>query len=326
MSGKQMEGDNQRRRARARRAREEGRAPGEAGVTLGASKQREHEEHAHRTGPPPAGTHKPVPHDRDEGGPARPAPEWPRSPDRLVGAEPDTADGIRYHDLVADVSRRVGISFDQARLACEATVAVLARVLPGSDRERFLGSLPGELHDDDVVLAHSPADLTGFLDEVAAIVHRPLEQARYRAQAAVSALWERDRELVESLAWPHYLDDLKVTPPAGGGIVAPTGGVPPLTPDELTAALATLPRWAGSRRSLVRTIALPPENLERVLRRLAGLKRELGRGPHIARDDEGTATLVLRTNSVDAVTTLDVQLAHRVDAAIDEAGAGMNAG
>ena len=35
--------------------------------------------------------------------------------------------------------------------------------------------------------------------------------------------------------------------------------------------------------------------------------------------------LVVRTNSVDAVTRLDVALAHAVDAAIEEAGAGVGA-
>lgn len=42
---------------------------------------------------------------------------------------------------------------------------------------------------------------------------------------------------------------------------------------------------------LVRTIAPPPGNLERVLRRLADLKREGGRGPRIGRPGEGVATL-----------------------------------
>ena len=45
----------------------------------------------------------------------------------------------------------------------------------------------------------------------------------------------------------------------------------------------------------------------------------------IGRPEEGTATLVVRTNRVDAVTALDVELAHRVDAAIEEAGAGLDA-
>jgi hypothetical protein len=49
----------------------------------------------------------------------------------------------------------------------------------------------------------------------------------------------------------------------------------------------------GDRRALVRTIALPPGNLERVLRRLADLKREARRGPHIGRPDEGVSMLVV---------------------------------
>ncbi len=42
MSGKKMEGNEQQRRARARKARKRGRAPSEAGGTQGASKQRHH--------------------------------------------------------------------------------------------------------------------------------------------------------------------------------------------------------------------------------------------------------------------------------------------
>jgi hypothetical protein len=38
--GKQMEGNNQQRRAKAKRARDEGKKPSEIGATTGASKQR----------------------------------------------------------------------------------------------------------------------------------------------------------------------------------------------------------------------------------------------------------------------------------------------
>ncbi|MFC0531763.1 hypothetical protein [Phytohabitans kaempferiae] len=41
MGSKEMEGDNIQRRQRARKAREHGKAPSQAQVTLGASKQRE---------------------------------------------------------------------------------------------------------------------------------------------------------------------------------------------------------------------------------------------------------------------------------------------
>ena len=41
MGGKQMEGNEEQRRKKAREAREEGKAPSETGATKGASKQRQ---------------------------------------------------------------------------------------------------------------------------------------------------------------------------------------------------------------------------------------------------------------------------------------------
>jgi hypothetical protein len=41
MSGKQMEGNEEQKRAAARKAREEGKSPSEVGATTGASKQRQ---------------------------------------------------------------------------------------------------------------------------------------------------------------------------------------------------------------------------------------------------------------------------------------------
>lgn len=41
MGGKQMEGNEDQKRAAARRAREEGKSPSEVGATTGASKQRQ---------------------------------------------------------------------------------------------------------------------------------------------------------------------------------------------------------------------------------------------------------------------------------------------
>jgi pterin-4a-carbinolamine dehydratase len=174
--------------------------------------------------------------------------------------------------------------------------------------------------------AGSPTtSLIGFLHQVATIVHRTPDQARYLAQAVLSVMSGQDGELMSSLRLPEYVRDL-LAPPAEGGVVGVDGRTPPLTDEELRAALARPPLWSGDRRALVRTIALPPGNLERVLRRLADLKHEAGRGPRIRRPDEGVAKFVVRTSPVNAVTALDVELAHRVDAAIEEAGAGMDAG
>ncbi|WP_203903044.1 DUF2267 domain-containing protein [Virgisporangium aliadipatigenens] len=327
MSGKQMEGDNEQRRTRARLARERSQAPSEAGVTLGGSKQREHVKRAHRDGPPPAGSHKPVPHDPIEGTPPPPDPQWPRTPGGESGGRThDGPDRIQYREMVTEVGHRIDVDFADARLAAQATVTVLARALEPGDRRRLLDAVPTELHDDHATdVPSGPGGLPGFLHQVAAIMDRTTDQARYPAQAVLSVMCEQDGGLVESLRLPEYVRDL-LARPAEGGVVGVDGRTPPLNDDELRGALDRLPQWSGDRSAIVRTIALAPDDLERVLRRLAELKRETGRGPHIARPEEGTATLAVRTNRVNAVTALDVELAHRVDAAIEEAGAGMDAG
>ncbi|MGC9669339.1 DUF2267 domain-containing protein [Planosporangium sp. 12N6] len=324
MGGKQMEGDNQRRRALARRAREEGRAPSEAGVTLGSSKQVEHTEHAHRAGPPPAGTHKPTPHRPVPGPPPRSGPPWPKWHPQAAGVT-NSPGWIRYRDLINEVSRRADLDFDHARLAAEATTTVLARALEESDRRQFLDGVPTELHDDYAInVPYAPLDLNGFLIQVGTIVHRERDQARYQVQAVLSTMADQDHDLIAALDLPDYVHPLLAPPPIGGGLVAgPTEQPPPLTDEELREALSTLPLWSGDRRALIREIVLPAENLDRVLHRLIQLREDVGRVPHIGRRGPNTATLVVRTTSVDAVTRLDVELAYAVDDAIVEAGAGM---
>jgi pterin-4a-carbinolamine dehydratase len=325
MGGKQMEGDNQRRRALARRAREEGRAPSEAGVTLGASKQPEHTERSDRAGPPAAGPHKPVPHGPTPPTPARQSPPWPKWNPEEVGVEPNSPGWIRYRDLVNEVGRRADLDFDHARLAAEATTTVLARALHDKSRRDFLGGVPTELHDDYAInVPYAPLDLNGFLIQVSTMVHRERNEARYQAQTVLSTMCEQDHDLFDSLEMPDYVHELMTPPPIGGGVVGTANrGVPPLTDEELREALRRLPLWSGDHHALMRTIVLPPENLDRVLQRLALLRDEVGRAPHIGRLGPDTARLVVRTTSVDAVTRLDADLAHRVDAAIFEAGAGM---
>jgi hypothetical protein len=332
MSGKQMEGDNQRRRTLARQTRERGRRPSETGVTLGASKQFEHVDDKYRAGPPPAGEHKgeltkgPPPPSPTET--FRPTAEPDRVGARSAGAPPV----VRYRDLVAGVRSRTGADFDEARTGAEATVVALAHALREGDRQRLLETVPAELHDDHPVgnfESGNPAvaELPGFLAEVARLAGCPPERARYQAQATLTALAEQDRDLVDSLDIPTDIRELVAPPPAGGGVVDPaTGHTPPLSDDDLRAALARLPYWSGTREGLSRSISLPRENLDRVLRRLERLKPDTGRAPLIGRQDASTAVVVVRTGSVDAVTALDVDLANRVDAAIDEVGAGMAAG
>ncbi len=215
---KQMEGDNQRRRALARQARERGRQASETGASLSASKQLTHLDRGKRAGPPPAGRHKP---DATRGGPAPPpaapaptARAQPRAPREPGGAPGATALG--YRELVDDIGRRAGVDFGTAKVAAEATVLTLAWALDQAERQRLLEAVPVSLHDVvpvDGIERHR--DLPGFLAEVARLSGRTREQARYGAQATLTALADRDGDLVASLHVPDGLRDL-LGPAAGG--------------------------------------------------------------------------------------------------------------
>ncbi|HEY2670876.1 MAG TPA: DUF2267 domain-containing protein [Rugosimonospora sp.] len=326
MNDKQMEGDNPRRRTLARQARNQGRQPSQEGATLGSSKQRTQASQGQRQGPPPAGAHKPGPESGPRPTRPPPNPSWPRPDPELTGTAPPPEPLVmRYREVVSEVSRRIGVGFEEAKSAAEAAVTVLARALNETDRERFLGKVPAELHADYAVnVPYPPRGVEGFVEEVGRISHRTPDVARYQAQTVISVLSEQDGGLVESLYLPPDLRDLVAPPaPAGGGLVGPDGRTSPLSDDELRAALGRLPYWSGNGRALTRTITLPGDNLDRVLAQIEGVRRELGRGPRVTRSDRENATLVVRTTRVDAVTAPDVELAHRLDDAIDQAGAGI---
>ncbi|MFG1659827.1 DUF2267 domain-containing protein [Micromonospora chersina] len=321
---KQMEGDNQRRRALARDARERGLRPSQTGASLSASKQITSLDQRERSGPPPAGRHKP---DTTRGGPAPPPAAVAERPRPLPDERPARVTTMAYRDLVDDVSRRAGVDFSTAKVAAEATVLALAWALDEAERERLLEAVPVKLHDVVPVDGiERRQDLPGFLAEVGRRSRLTPEQARYQAQATLAALADADGDLVESLRVPDGLRDLLAPPVAGGGLVGATSAVAPLDEQELRDALAELPYWSSDRQSLVRTIELPAGNLDRVLDRLDQLRGETGRGPQIGRPDQDSAVLTVLTEQVDGVTAVDVDLARRVDDAIDEAGAGMAAG
>lgn len=322
--GKEMEGDNERRRALARRARRDGRRPSEAGVTLGASKQPEHITQGHRDGPPPAGGHKPDPGAASPPQPPEPAPQWPATPfDERRNDPHEGAGRLRYRELVSEIGRVTGIAFDEARESARAVIAQLTRVLTDRDLRRLLDALPMELHEP-AVRDHPPTDVGAFLAGVTDMSGMPREQARYRTQAVICVLRAQSPALEDALTLPPALRELEEAPPIGGGVVGPHGHLSPLGDEEVREALRRLPYWSGDGRGLRREIGLPPAAVDRVLERLARLRARFGRGPHVARPDPGTVALVVRTNRVDGVTRLDVELAHAVDDAIEAAGAGMS--
>ncbi|MFY1636668.1 DUF2267 domain-containing protein [Solwaraspora sp. WMMB335] len=329
---KQVEGDNRKRRALARDAREQGSSASKAGVSLGASKQPERVDRADRHGPPAAGAHKPGPRTELPRRPAAPAPPRPSRPtsDGDTASDPHVL-RLRYRELVSEVSARTGLDFDQAKTTALATVATLARALGNDDRRRLLESLPAELSGEVPVVSDTdgtdtgrrPDDLAGFAHDVAALAGQFPEQAQQRAQAVLSAIADQDGDLIDNLALPPGLAGLTATAPPGGGLVGPDGQAAPLDDGQLRAAVRRLPGWTGDRNALSRILVLPADQLDRVLLRVDQLKRESGRGPRISRPDPQTAHIVIHTATAGAVTALDVDLAARVADAIDEARGGL---
>lgn len=320
MVRKQMEGDNQRRRALARQARESGQRPSEAGVTLGATKQIESLDHDRRQGPQPDRKRKPAQEPKGST-PAPTPPDWPTSPRQTSAAR--RAITIGYQELIDEVSQRTGVDFTQARAGTSATVAVLAKALDEGGRERLLDAVPRQLHDGLLTVVDRRTDLAGFLDEVARVSGQTPEQARYQAQATLNALAARDPRLMASLELPGGLAELLTPLSVGGGLVDTAGRTAPLSQEELRTALAELPYWSAGPGGLTREIVLPRANLDRVLGRLARLRAELGRGPQIGRSAPETAAVTVPITDRDGVTALEIALAHQVDAAIDEVAAGV---
>ncbi|GAA4607324.1 pterin-4a-carbinolamine dehydratase [Actinoplanes octamycinicus] len=325
---KQMEGDNRKRRALAKAASKKGHRAGEAGVSLGSSKQRHHAEHAERKdqdGPPPEGAKKPGPRAPRPQEPPEPEPNWPRRPPPTGDTSPDTgALRLRYRELVTAAAEQVRVDFDTAREAGQATVSVLARLLDDEDRRRLLDVVPAQLTDGQDVSTPLPGrNAISFVEEVSGLLGCPPEQSRMRVQAVLGAITAQDRDVLGSLHLPDELAELARPPQPGGGLVGPDGHTAALDEEEVQAALRRLPDWTGDSRALTRTLVLPPDQLERVLLRLDRLKQELGRGPRISRPDESTAQLVVRTSNAGAVTALDVDLAVRVDETIAEGDAGL---
>jgi pterin-4a-carbinolamine dehydratase len=221
---------------------------------------------------------------------------------------------MRYRELVKTVAQRTGVSTEEARDAADATIDTLARTLAEPQRNRLLERVPGKMKQESEAPGPAP-DADSFVAEVSWLTGLEEELARYRAQAVLSTVAEQEPELVTELHIPDSLWEMFEEPPGAVG--------PALTDEEVGEALDRLPYWSGDRHALWRTLVLPPENLRAVLDRLQWMKPDYGRAPHIEQRAPDRAVLIASTHSVDAVTALDVELAHRVEEIIEVAGAGI---
>ncbi|HEX5496999.1 MAG TPA: DUF2267 domain-containing protein [Mycobacteriales bacterium] len=233
---------------------------------------------------------------------------------------------VRYREFLGAVSETTGLDTDEARAVAGAALSVLARQLSRADRRRLLDALPANL-SDGLPPPGGPAhpDRVAFVQGVSRLSGRPAEEAWLLTHAVFAALAGQEPELVRGLDLPADLGELFSQPYPGGGLTGPRGHQAPLTAEEVQAELRELPYWSGDTSALVRTVELPEDNLDRVLERILLLHRRFGRGPEVRRVG-GAADLVVNTAAVGAVTALDIELAHEVDRAIEQAGAGIASG
>lgn len=93
-----------------------------------------------------------------------------------------------------------------------------------------------------------------------------------------------------------------------------------LSADLLADALTRLPGWSGDTSALRRTVELPPERLDELLRRVQQTADAMNHHPDVERT-ENAATFSLSTHSAGGVTELDVALASRIDDLVTQVAA-----
>ena len=227
---------------------------------------------------------------------------------------------IRYGELLGAVRARLPrLEGDRAREAVARVVYGLLPWIPAAGRAALVEALPGPLRPADPEdVPEAKGDAEQFLRFVADRERYPAEQARYEAQAVLSALADLDPELGRRLreVLPAGFGELFQAP--GGGPppdVGAAAGVPPaeLTDEDVRALLRRLPRWTGDRHRLSRQVA-PPEYLaERLLAGIRDAERRLSHRAVVERQPDGSYRIDVWTHSEGLVTDLDARLARAVE-------------
>lgn len=103
--------------------------------------------------------------------------------------------------------------------------------------------------------------------------------------------------------------------PRGSGV--PTEMSPRiLEPDEIDRELGVLTGWEGDQRRLRRTVEVPPGRARALLDAVAQTERDMDHHARVE-DQQGTVTFEVWTHSLDRVTDMDLELARRINEAVD---------
>ena len=236
---------------------------------------------------------------------------------------------MRHQEFLAGVATRGGFAeTDDARRAADAVLATLAEHLPGDDRTALVEALPNLLEVESGVDRANGGGGTpteaGLVDEVARRSGWAPERARYALTAVIGQLGAEDADLGERIGRvvPADLRGTGPTLPPDAASEGAQGRPQPVDADELARELQRLPEWSGDVSGIERTVELPPERLDLVLERLRRAESELGARLRIVDRTPTSLTVRARTESMQVVAAIDLDLAARFDEIVGAIGAG----
>ncbi|WP_159944364.1 MULTISPECIES: DUF2267 domain-containing protein [unclassified Nocardiopsis] len=194
---------------------------------------------------------------------------------------------ITYQELVDHVVREGNaVDNDEAQRALEAVTGELVRYAAPRTRDHLREQLPAVLHDQvPAPRGEGEPHTSGSLGrDVAERVGCPPEKGTRLVGAVLAGIREGDPGLADELA-DH------------------------------------LPDWNGDTGGLTREVELPADRAAPLLNRAERLAHRIGHSFDHRTTDTGI-TFTVRTASVGAVTTSDIEMAERIDQAVAEVGSG----
>jgi len=226
---------------------------------------------------------------------------------------------MRHQEFLAGVAARGGFAgTDDARRAADAVLATLAEHLPGDDRDALAKALPSLLEQEsgvDRAAGGGTPTEAGLVDEVARRTGWEPERARYALTAVIGQLHAEDADLGERIGRvvPEDLRGSGPTLPPDAASEGAQGRPQPVDPDELQRVLNRLTDWSGDVSGIERTVELPSEHIDLVLERLRAAESEIGARLRTVERTPTSLTVRARTESMQAVAALDLDLAERFD-------------
>jgi pterin-4a-carbinolamine dehydratase len=234
---------------------------------------------------------------------------------------------IQYQTLIETAGSQADVAdSDEARRAVEAVIGAVAVALDEPQRGQLTGALPGALRSAaDVSGPAAPVqDEADLVRDVSNRTHCPPQRARRYTHAVLATLSETEPNVAQTIARQLPLGE-DLFEPIVKGVTPRSSGVSSqltprlLEPDDVARELRGLTGWEGDERRLRRTVVLPADRVRPLRDAVGRAEQEM---THHARVEEqpGAVTFEVWTRSIDRVTDLDVELARRINEAVEAVG------